>query len=124
MVVPVEATPEAFLIDGERLAPSKLGGLRLGLFTAIARPDRLARALEGLGLAVDTKVEIVDHGPLDDGARRALAVSRVDAWIATPKCAVHLEGERLSAPLLVAQGRVALPSAWERRLHRSATAVT
>lgn len=117
LVVPVDATPEAFLIDGERIAPQKLGGLRVGLFTAIARPDRFSSALSRIGLHVDTTVEVPDHGPVDDTARRVLAATKVDAWIATPKCAVHLEGASLSAPLLVAEGSVTLPAAWERRLH-------
>lgn len=123
VMVEVDATPDAFLIDGERLLPDKLSGLTLGLFTAIARPDRLASALAALGLRVAVEVAVRDHGPLDDAARKALGSPgrRVDAWIATPKCATHLEGTRLSAPLLVVSSRVdlpeALPSTWERFLH-------
>jgi tetraacyldisaccharide-1-P 4'-kinase len=117
LVVPVDATPAAFLIDGERLAPEKLRGLRIGLFTAIARPSRLVRALGRLGLSLSATVEVPDHGPLDAPSRAVLRNAPVDVWIATPKCGVHLEGVSLSAPLVVASRAVALPDAWERRLH-------
>ncbi|MBX3226372.1 MAG: tetraacyldisaccharide 4'-kinase [Labilithrix sp.] len=61
-----------------------------GLFTALARPERLIRALEP-----DVVVSAPDHGPAD-----ARAISRDVAWVATPKCALHLEELGVAAHVL------------------------
>lgn len=78
-----------------------LRGKKLGLFTAIARPRRLVDALRRAGLLPAQVVETADHGPVSASARRILATAEVDLWVATPKCAVHLECEQLSARLRV-----------------------
>ena len=89
------------------LAPEDIRDLRdvrFGLFTAIARPRRLVDALRREGLVPAVIVEVGDHGPATPSARRILETAEVDAWLATPKCAVHLEcmrSARLSAPLQV-----------------------
>jgi tetraacyldisaccharide-1-P 4'-kinase len=78
-----------------------LRDVRFGLFTAIARPRRIADALRREGLVPTITVETSDHGPVSASARRSLATAEVDLWVATPKCSVHLEGNPLSAPLHV-----------------------
>ena len=69
-------------------------GGRLGLFTALARPDRLARALGRAGVVPDEVVRVGDHGPLDADARARLARAAEDrnvtTWLASSKCSEHL----------------------------------
>lgn len=86
------------------LAPADVRALRngrFGLFTALARPRRIVDALRREGLAPATVVEVSDHGPVGLSARRSLETAEVDVWVASPKCAVHLEGAQLSASLRV-----------------------
>jgi tetraacyldisaccharide-1-P 4'-kinase len=86
------------------LAPDdvrELRNVRFGLFTALARPRRIVDALRREGLVPAAIVEVADHGPATPSARRILQTAEVDAWVATPKCAVHLECMPLSARLRV-----------------------
>jgi tetraacyldisaccharide 4'-kinase len=102
-VVPVDATPTAVRWESGLRAPvTSLAGMRLGLFTAIARPGRLIDKLQELGARLEEIVSVSDHGPMTAGARATLLSSGcrrvdVDAWIATEKCALHL-GEALRHP--------------------------
>lgn len=57
-----------------------------GLFTALARPDRLVRAV-----CPDVVVSAPDHGPIDAGSRAQLRTHEVMMWVASEKCALHLE---------------------------------
>lgn len=94
LVVPVaSALAEA---DIEALA-----NRRFGLFTALARPRRLVDALRRAGCGPAIVVEAADHGPASAAARKILGTAEVEQWVATPKCAVHLECAELSAPLHV-----------------------
>lgn len=97
VVVPVASTlAETDVAD--------LRGRRFGLFTALARPGRLVDALRRAGCAPALVLEAPDHGPVSPSARKILETTRtdeVDLWVATPKCAVHLECARLSARLHV-----------------------
>jgi tetraacyldisaccharide 4'-kinase len=97
---------------------SSSAGKRIGLFTALARPDRLVRALELAGLHVAERVRAADHGPLTPGLVRRLddADSRTDLWLATPKCAVHLEPRALGERLAILDGSLALSPAVAREL--------
>lgn len=86
------------------VAPADLRDLRdtrFGLFTAMARPRRLVDAMRREGLVPAVSVEVSDHGPVGASARRSLETAEVDLWVATPKCALHLEGTQLSASLRV-----------------------
>lgn len=124
-VVHVDATPRSVRVGSPvrtiALASfaSSSSGMRLGLFTALARPDRLVRALEVAGVAVREIVRAADHGPLSPGLVRRLedADSRVDLWLATTKCAVHLEARALGERLVILDGSLALPPAVARALH-------
>lgn len=125
-VVHVEATPRSVRLGSPartiELAPfvSSSAGMRLGLFTALARPDRLLRALEVAGLRVREIVRAADHGPLSPGLVRRLddADSRVDRWLATSKCAVHLEARALGERLAILDGSLALPRAAAHALRK------
>jgi tetraacyldisaccharide 4'-kinase len=77
----------------ERLSWDDLRKMRVGLLSAIARPDRVAMDLAGRGVAVRTVVRARDHGPFGRAAVHAcLEAERrhaLDLWLATPKCALH-----------------------------------
>ena len=99
---------------GEEAA--RLAGARVGLVSAIARPERLVLALARAGLQVVSHVDMGDHGPLHEASvRRAIARAEpVAAWLATPKCTEHvLPLEEFLAsrrtPLVRLEGRAALP---------------
>lgn len=92
----------------------RLRGRTIGLFTAIARPRRLVSALARAGIAPAVTVEAPDHGPAPAAELATLMGAPVDAWAATPKCALHLRGMALSAPLVVLDASVDVP---ERCLH-------
>lgn len=105
LVVPVDATPRAAILDGVRLELASLAGVpaagrRIGLFTALARPARLEHALRRAGLDLPIVVGAPDHGPLTPALVRRLRAAEVDLWLATDKCALHLApvvGERAIA---------------------------
>lgn len=104
LVVPVDASPSAVILDGARVSLSILAarGVRLGLFTALARPARLERALARLGVPLAHVLEVADHGADPSSLARRLASVEVDHWLATPKCVLHLPSkERGVAAVLV-----------------------
>jgi len=93
--------------SGGRIVPwGDLAGTRVGLVCASARPHRVLRFLEARGLNVRAMIRDPDHGPLRSGAClvRGLAdaerQSGVDLWLATAKCAIHLERSRYLTPSL------------------------
>ncbi|MBX3200395.1 MAG: tetraacyldisaccharide 4'-kinase [Labilithrix sp.] len=109
-VVPVDATPAVVRWRaGEGPSLAELRSTSVGLFTAIARPDRLVRALASVGVHPRAIVSVADHGagasvgPLLRGAE-------VDAWLATAKCALHLADVPLRVPLGVVDAEPPLPS--------------
>lgn len=118
VVVPVEATPA--LVQWPDGSAEPLAALRarpVGLFTAHARPDRLISALESENISLREIVSIHDHGPLGLAERR-IRQSRVEAWIATEKCALHLARVPLAVPLGVLRDDFRLPNAVIQRLLR------
>lgn len=125
VVVEVDATPRSVLIDGRPEGLDALAGLRLGLFTAIARPDRLERALERMRVVPEVVVRASDHGPLTRPLVAQLAAARADLWLTTTKCALHLETSSLGLRLGILDGglelptalRAALRTAWEMSLY-------
>ncbi len=98
--------------DTETVPLASLRSLSFGLFTAIARPDRLVRALATVGIRPREVVSVSDHGSLAPAAAR-LARAPVDAWVGTAKCALHLRGVSLGVPvgILEASDLVLPPSA-------------
>lgn len=76
-----------------------------GLFTALARPERLIRALRP-----DRVVSASDHGRAEDWAGLSRKILRSIPWVATPKCALHLES--LGVPALVLRDDFAFTPTW------------
>jgi tetraacyldisaccharide-1-P 4'-kinase len=109
----VDAMPCSAMLDGvwvdlASLRSSLPARARIAMFTALGRPERLARGLARAGLVASMTVRIPDHGPLSPSARRRLVDSPVDMWLATAKCATHLEGVPLGAPLAILDGSLVL----------------
>ena len=100
--------------DGSRVSLSELAGLTVGLVLAIARPDRVERALRARGIVPTTVKFFLDHSVPAARSRhwegRARAVSAgVDAWLTTSKCATKLGDRYDGAPVWVLDHRVSLP---------------
>jgi tetraacyldisaccharide-1-P 4'-kinase len=116
-VVRIDASPcGATLADGRPVELERLVGLRVGLLTAIARPRRLVTGLARRGIRAVVVLSAPDHGPFEAAlmaaAARAEERGEVDLWLATEKCAVHLDATRASftLPLAVLASRLALPA--------------
>jgi tetraacyldisaccharide-1-P 4'-kinase len=92
---------------------SSIAEMSVGLFTAIARPNRLVNALRRAGVRVVRVVSIADHGPMSARVRSRLTEAvGLDAWIATEKCALRLDdvrGRSLSVPLGILVSDLTLP---------------
>jgi tetraacyldisaccharide-1-P 4'-kinase len=80
-----------------------LPAARIGLFTALARPDRVVRTLAAKGVALAARIEAPDHGPAPPRSR----FTGADVWLATPKCALHLEARGI--PHVVIAPKLVLP---------------
>jgi tetraacyldisaccharide-1-P 4'-kinase len=87
-------------------------GLRVGAIASLARPDRMRRALQSLGVDPIVFVERNDHAPVNDRERRALeglaTRHRLDGWVVDAKTAVlgwegFLLAHRVILPLGVAE---------------------
>lgn len=74
--------------DGTRSSVGDLAGTRPALFTALARPGRLAGALAELGVALSHIHSVADHGRGDLSVVPASLAS--GTWLATEKCALSL----------------------------------
>jgi tetraacyldisaccharide 4'-kinase len=104
-------------VSGEMVLPESDAALakkKIGLVTSLARPERITLALRRRGIHPIAFVHAPDHRSASPRVLRATArTAQLDAWIATEKCAVHLEQAAaddgalltrrgLGAPLLVA----------------------
>ncbi|HQP33967.1 MAG TPA: tetraacyldisaccharide 4'-kinase [Polyangiaceae bacterium] len=80
----------------------QLRSLRLGVLLLVGRPQRILDSLERCGVRCETAWFGGDHQPPGGLAlaaiRRAARISRIDAWLVTPKCGTHLSGLDLGAP--------------------------
>ena len=108
-VVLVDTTPRGAAIDGNRVALAEIGAARLGIFTALARPERLLRALERSGIVAKTIVRAADHGPLTSILRGRVLDAPVDLWLATEKCATHLDAIEPRGRVAILDGSLVLP---------------
>ena len=93
------------------LSWTDLASLRLGLVTALARPERVLASLARRGVFASVVVRGGDHGRVPRGALEA----QVDLWLASPKCALHAPISR-SAPLAVLDHDLQLSGALRGRL--------
>jgi len=118
LVVSVDAAPRAAILSGARVELDALVGRRLGLFTALARPARLERALQRAGLELPIVVRAPDHGPLTAALVRRLRTAEVDLWLATDKCALHLAPVVGARAIAFLDGTCELPPPVEEALRR------
>jgi len=80
-------------VAGRLMTCDDLRRCRIGLLSALARPERVIRLLEQTGIKVQVVVRAPDHGPFARGqceAVRRECRESVDLWLATPKCALHV----------------------------------
>ena len=90
-----------------------LRSVRVGLLTALARPERVMATLARRGIRPHVVFIGRDHGPIPAGAavhEREPHGSRIDVWLATAKCALHAERARLALPLATLDYSVVLPA--------------
>lgn len=115
-VVEVDASPVTVELERERrpiegfAAHVSERGLRVGLFTALARPQRLLRALGRARVPIAASVSIPDHGPMSAASRAAVLTAEVDLWLATEKCATHLDAE-ITSPIAILRDELDLDQA-------------
>jgi tetraacyldisaccharide-1-P 4'-kinase len=89
-----------------------LRSVRVGLLTALARPERVIASLARR--EIHPRVVLIgrDHGPIPAGAavhEHDAQARRIDLWLATPKCALHAERAQLALPLATLDYSVVLP---------------
>ena len=103
----------AIAADGSETPLSDLRGSTFGLLLAIARPDRVARALARRGLYPAARIELPDHAVASAARleRAAAKEQRVKVWLTTAKCAIKLPSDVAGSPVLVLDHRVDLPKA-------------
>jgi tetraacyldisaccharide 4'-kinase len=102
---------------------------RAALFVSVARPERVLRALSGLGVVPSVVVRAPDHRAGD--ARRAIEAARAEPtgragplqWILTEKCLAGLGGNLAAHAIFgenhtVLRQRLELPVEMRARLHR------
>jgi len=95
----------AWAHDGRHVSLGQLRGLRLGLLLAVARPERIRSALAARGIAVDAVLLRGDHAGLSPPRGY-----RVDAWLATAKCATKVAQIPGAAPVWTLDHRAVLPA--------------
>lgn len=79
---------------------SELEGRRVGLLTALARPERVVEALAALGVYPKVILRAPDHHGVAavPKARQIGERLRLDAWVSTAKCALSLGEYEIGAP--------------------------
>jgi tetraacyldisaccharide 4'-kinase len=90
---------------GDHLDLAALARLRVGLVLAIARPDRVVRALARRGITPAAVVTAADHARLGP-AFAARLDARVDAWLTTARCATKLPASARGRPVLALDHRL------------------
>jgi len=105
-------------LGGELLAWDALRPLRLGLWTALARPQRVLRDLLARGVIPEVTWFGQDHRPSPPSA----AGTRLDLWLTTHKCGAHRGGADAGAvggvPVATLDHALRLENRLEERLSR------
>ncbi len=88
-----DARAPGALARGQLVPWAALSHLRLGVFVALSRPERLIAFLGRRGVRPARVIAVPDHGLGPRRVRRAFAQPgpSCDLWLATEKCATHLE---------------------------------
>jgi tetraacyldisaccharide 4'-kinase len=92
--VPIEPASLCELATGRTEALAKLRGARVGLVAAVARPERLERALQHLGATVSERRIFPDHHLYRE--RDLHSLSSTLEWITTSKDAVKIPARWVS----------------------------
>jgi tetraacyldisaccharide 4'-kinase len=79
---------------------TSLAGFRVGLFAALARPRRLLAFLARRGVVPSAVHCLPDHGDPAAALRLQSSHPSVELWIASPKCALHLEARGIPHAVL------------------------
>jgi tetraacyldisaccharide 4'-kinase len=113
--------------NGLTLGSRKLGwaevrGVRVGLWTHIARPDRVVGLLRARGIAPSEVVHLADHArgravthAMAGAVKRGVA-HRVDLWVCTSKCARRLPGSIGGVPIATIDYAVSVPGSLQEAL--------
>ncbi len=104
--------------SGTLLAWEALRRMRVGLLTALARPERVVRALARRGVHPRVILRSRDHGPMKTRRARELCDQAIDLWLVTPKCALHARNVGLRTPLATLDHSVVLHPQLCARLRR------
>jgi len=111
-VLPEGALPIAGAIDGaldasaQRVDLASIAGARVGLLCAIARPDRLVRALAREGIRPATVLALGDHARFGPAALERARRAEVEVWLTTTRCATKLPARIGRAVVLALRHRV------------------
>ena len=131
----LRATPARLLAVADLAVPvtvtlraadvADLGGARVGVVTAIARPDRFASACRALGVRVVRHLRFRDHGPIDpERLERSTREDRLDVWITTEKCALHVPAARTAGvPIRAISADFSVSHTVRDRLHALASGI-
>jgi tetraacyldisaccharide 4'-kinase len=104
-------------LDGRLLDWEELRGRRLGIITAVARPDRVIAMLEARGARPLVAIHGADHHAAVLGQYDSLSL---DLWLCTPKGRTHLRAESRAeaVPVATLDYALRLDDALERALRR------
>jgi tetraacyldisaccharide 4'-kinase len=104
-------------LDGRLIGWDELGKLRVGLWTALARPDRVIRALARRGVRPAAVILGADHHPPAPPPHMG-----VDLWLCTPKCAPHFRAHfrvAVGVPVAVLEHSLRLENALEKAVRHA-----
>jgi tetraacyldisaccharide 4'-kinase len=99
---------------GRPIDLASLARLRAGLIVAVARPERIRRALEVHGIEPSLRLELADHAALTpadlDRARSSAEPDRrapaPEIWLTTARCSTKLPAVLWGAPVLALDHRI------------------
>ena len=104
----------AISASGERVTLSSLASMRLGLLVGVARPSRIAKALERAGVTLHASIALGDHAAFGPRDLARAAHHRVDAWLTTARCATKLPAGVGATPLLSIEQHLSVEALMER----------
>ncbi len=107
-------------LDGQRLDWAALRRRRVGLWTSVARPTRILDLLARERIAPRVIAAHADHSVASTAettvrARQA-AAEKIDLWLCTAKCAVHLPHQLEQVPVAVLEYELSLGTSLRRAL--------
>lgn len=89
-VLPAHAVSRGVWVQNTLLTWETVRSVRVGLLSALARPERLLRFLARRDVHPKTLAFGRDHGPLPHRARWGGREDAIDLWLVSAKCAQHV----------------------------------